>query len=1090
MRVDAPAQKKSQDSPRAEPGEATAKEVTTSGFFVVRTPLLPFDAFEEWSSGLSAPSEIGDDARLAQALASDRAQLRAKLRELVTQPALREALFVASPSLDESLPIWIEAPESERGQKVERTLVRYFTRLSARPTPFGLFAGCSLGRVEDSTRLTLSSRESYLRHTRLDMDYLTSVIEALNRDAKIREAFRYRPNSSLYSAAQRLRYVESRLDENSRSYHLSAVEPTDYLQLLLDRAKGGAPLSELARVLRESDPELQDDEIQEYLKALVDNQVLVAELALSVTGIEPIHDLIAQLRDKPDGNAIVKVLETTRERLDALDRQLGNLPQEYRDIATGLEALPAKVELPRLFQVDLHKPSPEAVLGGAVMDQVVHAVGLLQRLSPKRGAQRQLQEFREAFSRRYETREMPLVEVLDEEAGIGFQASTAPSAEASPLLAGLLFPMTGEEQGSWTARDLFLLNRVEEVLRSGGLELQLSEADLKKIETKIPHPLPDAFAVIGSVLAPSADSVERGQFRVLISGADGPSGAKLLGRFCYGDPQLAEQVSRHLRQEESFRPDALFAEIVHLPEGRIGNVLLRPALREYEIPYLGRASVAAERQIPVTDLLVSVVGERIRLRSARLGREIIPRLTNAHNFGLRSLGMYRFLCSLQQQGVASGLGWSWGALEAASFLPRVVAGRLVLSRARWHLGEPSLKELGAAQGAEQFLAVQRLRERLKLPRLVLVADADNTLLVDLDNVLSIETFIQLVKGRSQVRLEEFFADELCAQGPEGRYTHELVIPFVRARGPAPISKPAAQTMVPPSRRSFAPGTEWAYAKLYTGTASADQVLREVVVPLIKEAIASNWIDRWFFIRYGDPDWHLRLRCRGSPERLRTELIPRLEAAVETLLADGRVWRFQFDTYEREVERYGGPEGIELAEKLFHADSDAVVGILELLSGDEGADARWRLALRGMDMLLEDLGLAPDARLGVVKQMRESYGQEFRVDGSFERQLGAKYRKERRELESLPSELAPGLAILKERSSRIAPIASALKELEAEGRLTVPIAVLASSYLHMHANRFLRSAARAHELVFYDFLTRTYESRLARSRKGSGSKGVS
>src|SRR5216684_2193354 len=166
MRVDAPAQKKSQDSPRAEPGEATAKEVTTSGFFVVRTPLLPFDAFEEWSSGLSAPSEIGDDARLAQALASDRAQLRAKLRELVTQPALREALFVASPSLDESLPIWIEAPESERGQKVERTLVRYFTRLSARPTPFGLFAGCSLGRVEDSTRLTLSSRESYLRHTR------------------------------------------------------------------------------------------------------------------------------------------------------------------------------------------------------------------------------------------------------------------------------------------------------------------------------------------------------------------------------------------------------------------------------------------------------------------------------------------------------------------------------------------------------------------------------------------------------------------------------------------------------------------------------------------------------------------------------------------------------------------------------------------------------------------------------------------------------------------------------------------------------------------------------------------------------------
>jgi thiopeptide-type bacteriocin biosynthesis protein len=1039
---------------------------------------------------------MSDDGRLAQALASDRAQLRGKLRELVTQPVLREALFVASPSLDESLLIWIEAPESERGQKVERTVVRYFTRLTARPTPFGLFAGCSVGSVEDSTQLVLSSQDAYLRHTRLDMDYLTSVIEALNRDAKIRESFRYRPNSSLYSAAQRLRYVESRLEENNRSYHLSAVEPTDYLALVLDRASSGAPLSDLGRVLRESDRELQDEEIQEYLKALVDNQVLVSELALSVTGVEPIHDLIAQLQDKPDANDIVKVLEKTRERLDALDRRVGNPTQEYREIAAALEALPAKVELPRLFQVDLHKPSPQAVLGGPVMDQLVQAVGLLHRLTPKRGAQRQLQEFRDAFTRRYETREMPLVEVLDEEAGIGFQASTAPSAEASPLLAGLLFPNTREEQGSFAARDLFLLNRLEESLRSGDPELQLSDADLKKIETKDPYPLPDAFAVIGAVLAPSGDAVGRGQFRVLIAGADGPSGAKLLGRFCYGDPQLAERVGRHLRQEESSRPDAIFAEIVHLPEGRIGNVLLRPALREYEIPYLGRAGVSVERQIPVTDLLVSVIGERIRLRSSKLGCEIIPRLTNAHNFGLRSLGMYRFLCSLQQQAVASGLSWSWGALEGASFLPRVLTGRIVLCRARWNLSEASLKELGAAQGAEQFKAIQRLRERLKLPRLVLVADADNTLLVDLDNVLSIETFIQLVKGRQQVRLEEFYADELCAQGPEGRYTHELVIPFVRVARPSPVHKPPPQAVLPPSRRSFAPGSEWTYAKLYTGTASADQVLKELVVPLIRRATNGKWIDRWFFIRYGDPDWHLRLRCRGLPERLRTELIPSLESAVDALLADGRVWRFQFDTYEREVERYGGPEGIELAEKLFQVDSEAVVRILELLSGDEGADARWRLALRGMDMLLDDLGLTPDAKLGVVKPMRESYGREFRVDGSFERQLGAKYREERRELENVlgaaqadHGDLAPGLAILKERSLQIAPIASTLKQLEVEGRLTVPIATLASSYLHMHANRFLRSAARAHELVLYDFLTRTYESRLARIRKASNPKGV-
>src|SRR6185295_823293 len=105
-------------------------------------------------------------------------------------------------------------------------------------------------------------------------------------------------------------------------------------------------------------------------------------------------------------------------------------------------------------------------------------------------------------------------------------------------------------------------------------------------------------------------------------------------------------------------------------EGRIGNISFRPLLREYEIPYLGCSGVARDRQIPVTDLYVSVRGNRIRLRSATTGREIIPRMTNAHNFAWGSLGMYKFLCMLQHQGWASP-GWDWGSLWSAPFLPRV-----------------------------------------------------------------------------------------------------------------------------------------------------------------------------------------------------------------------------------------------------------------------------------------------------------------------------------------------------------------------------------------------------------------------------------
>ena len=161
---------------------------------------------------------------------------------------------------------------------------------------------------------------------------------------------------------------------------------------------------------------------------------------------------------------------------------------------------------------------------------------------------------------------------------------------------------------------------------------------------------------------------------MLLHDVGGPSGANLLGRFCHGDPDLHANVAEHLREEEALDPDALFAEVVHLPEGRLGNVLLRPLLRRGEIPYLGRSGSPADQQIPVTDLTLRLVDDRFVLRSRRLGRRIVPRLTTAHNFRGRALNIYRLLGLLQSEGRLPGCTWDWGALAALPFLPRVTCG--------------------------------------------------------------------------------------------------------------------------------------------------------------------------------------------------------------------------------------------------------------------------------------------------------------------------------------------------------------------------------------------------------------------------------
>ena len=58
----------------------------------------------------------------------------------------------------------------------------------------------------------------------------------------------------------------------------------------------------------------------------------------------------------------------------------------------------------------------------------------------------------------------------------------------------------------------------------------------------------------------------------------------------------------------------------------------------------------------------------------------------------------------------------------------------------------------------------------------------------------------------------------------------------------------------------------------------------------------------------------------------------LHALTAPLLDAGLLWRVQLDTYEREMERYGGEAGIGLAERVFHADSYAELTCCSMTSG--------------------------------------------------------------------------------------------------------------------------------------------------------------
>ena len=232
-------------------------------------------------------------------------------------------------------------------------------------------------------------------------------------------------------------------------------------------------------------------------------------------------------------------------------------------------------------------------------------------------------------------------------------------------------------------------------------------------------------------------------------------------------------------------------------------------------------------EIDIEDLFVSVVGSRVVLHSARLEREIIPRLSSSYNFkNPHDPPLFRFLSALQTQEEVH-VAWSWGPLGDADFLPRVRVGRIVLSTARWRIERASLEPIFTAPTQAQPAAFRALAQQLRMPRWIVLGERDQNMPIDLDNPLLVEALLTACKRQSSVNISELWPspEELPVCSSEGHFIHELVVPMLSAPEEAESAPPRrARAPVANPRRTRGPGSDWLYLKLYTGPATANGIL--------------------------------------------------------------------------------------------------------------------------------------------------------------------------------------------------------------------------------------------------------------------------
>ncbi len=285
------------------------------------------------------------------------------------------------------------------------------------------------------------------------------------------------------------------------------------------------------------------------------------------------------------------------------------------------------------------------------------------------------------------------------------------------------------------------------------------------------------------------------------------------------------------------------------------------------------------------------------------------------------------------------------------------------------------------------------------------------------------------------------------------------------------------------QRVFIPGSEWLYFKIYTGFKSADCILTDYLLPLVDKLKDDELIDEFFFIRYGDPKFHIRFRLHVNDTLNYGIIFKHIADLFRNCIENDMVSTMQCDTYIREIERYG-EKYFENVEKIFSYDSYYILRILKLLQESETSENdRWQLALLLVDDMMNGFEYSIEQKLDLIRSMYENYKQEFGFTNSAStKQLNDKYRSNRKIVEiTLKNENELLNVFTSELLYRRKNIETIAKDILYPPNFTRN---LIYSLIHMTINRLFRSKNRLHELVICNFLQRYYDSEIAKEKKCS------
>lgn len=722
---------------------------------------FPYQFFEEYVFRTPVLSYKKIQKKFNEEVVSNR-----ELEEICKDPVFLEAIYLASPDFYERTIEWLSGKNIsiKQYEKLKNTLLKYYTRMGMRCTPFGLFSMVGIGMFGNNKRESLSlelnrikelQKEislNYVRDTKLDMHFLIALSRHFLKIPEIRDNLLFYPNNSIYKIGNKIRYIEYEYNKGKKNFTISSAPLSEELQMILEASKEGKSIEFLTKPLVNS--EITEHDAREYIQELIENQLLISEIEPNVSGRDFLDTLISTFRRIEIKEEMLTLLSIKLE-LEKLDQQFGNKISMYSKVEELIEKFKIEYEKQYLFQTDLYNSS-EYILPLYWKKELRKGISFLNKIVLLQ-KDNDFEKFKKAFRERFEDQEVSLLYALDIELGIGYKQNVHIKG-MHPYIEDLDIPSNFNHNFKISDIHKVLIDKLQESLLENQLVIELADEDFKDFSESW-NDLPDTLSFIGEIV-----STDKGE-QLLLNGSHGSSAANLLGRFCSEKSKVHTLAKAITKVEEDLNSEYILAEIIHLPDDRVGNIIRRPILRQYEMPYLAQSIIAPEQKVDIEDLYISLKNERIILRSKELNKEIKPYLTNAHNYYTNTLPVYHFLSDFQSQNLRIELHFDWGDLQHFyNFFPRIEYKKIILSKARWKISEKEIIRFDILENneddREQMLSKFKIwRDKRCIPQWIQWAQADNKLTLNLQNYDMVKIFIDIIKKQKSIIVEEFLCNE-------------------------------------------------------------------------------------------------------------------------------------------------------------------------------------------------------------------------------------------------------------------------------------------------------------------------------------------